>query len=288
MTRISLRRAHRPAPPARRAPRLPQIRQAEALTIAELPSGRHKAVSKPEGFAFTLIELLVVVAILSLLISILLPSLQQARAIAKSAVCKSLQRQVGLAFITYAHEFDGHSPHNSNSTLLWGRQLHEQGLIHDPMEVNCPVRLLDHWKGLNEDHVWVQQYQFSYGIRDKWTLPSRDATLNVFTGIVRSYNFNPNSPLYTTNLGAPAAYPVFVDSVRRWADPGWFEYRTIGTFGHIHLRHLETANIWFLDGHVESKSSDEMQEMPTHGVEKSGLAFRTFADPNIHIIGGGF
>lgn len=56
---------------------------------------------------FTLIELLVVVAIIAILLSILLPSLHNARYKAKLALCASNQAQVTRANITYAISNDG-------------------------------------------------------------------------------------------------------------------------------------------------------------------------------------
>jgi len=64
----------------------------------------------PKGF--TLIELLVVIAILSLLVSILLPSLQQAQALAKRVVCSANLRAIGLGIFMYAHENDGWPPYS--------------------------------------------------------------------------------------------------------------------------------------------------------------------------------
>ncbi len=66
---------------------------------------------------FTLIELLVVVAIIALLISILLPALQQARAISRQLVDKSNLRAHGQAAYLYAEDNSGLLP---RGILGWG------------------------------------------------------------------------------------------------------------------------------------------------------------------------
>ena len=55
---------------------------------------------------FTLIELLVVIAIIALLLSIIMPSLRKVKALAYKVICKSGQRQFGLAMSTYEAEMN--------------------------------------------------------------------------------------------------------------------------------------------------------------------------------------
>jgi prepilin-type N-terminal cleavage/methylation domain-containing protein/prepilin-type processing-associated H-X9-DG protein len=66
----------------------------------------HKKLSK----GFTLIELLVVIAIIALLVSILLPSLKNARELARSAACLSNLRNTAMQMSMYAAEYDGFYP----------------------------------------------------------------------------------------------------------------------------------------------------------------------------------
>lgn len=72
---------------------------------------------------FTLIELLIVVAIIGMLLSILLPSLAQARQKAMNAVCMGNLRQIGTVNHVYMKEHDNSFPvsiHiNSNVWRTW-------------------------------------------------------------------------------------------------------------------------------------------------------------------------
>ena len=56
--------------------------------------------------AFTLIELLVVIAIIAILAAILFPVFAQAKAAAKQTTCLSNQRQIGIATMMYASDYD--------------------------------------------------------------------------------------------------------------------------------------------------------------------------------------
>ncbi len=65
--------------------------------------------------AFTLIELLVVIAIIALLVSILMPSLQKAKELAKDVVCRSNLKNVSYAIYLYAQEQGDNIPNNRNA-----------------------------------------------------------------------------------------------------------------------------------------------------------------------------
>ena len=71
-------------------------------------------VRKCKRTAFTLIELLVVVAIIALLVAILLPSLNAARAEAQRIVCMSRLKQFAYAFVYYCNDNGGQFPEGSD------------------------------------------------------------------------------------------------------------------------------------------------------------------------------
>lgn len=55
---------------------------------------------------FTLIELLVVIAIIALLLSILMPSLQMAKEIARRVICSNNLKSIGVGLHMYAQDYD--------------------------------------------------------------------------------------------------------------------------------------------------------------------------------------
>jgi prepilin-type N-terminal cleavage/methylation domain-containing protein/prepilin-type processing-associated H-X9-DG protein len=103
--------------------------------------------------SFTLIELLVVVAIIAVLVSILLPALKIARWQAKTTLCSSNQRQIGISVYYFSQNNNGNLPTNYNhygyfnhvAYNLWypGRWanlgvLYRDKLIQDPALFYCP------------------------------------------------------------------------------------------------------------------------------------------------------
>jgi prepilin-type N-terminal cleavage/methylation domain-containing protein len=113
-----------------------------------------KAPSRP---AFTLIEILVVISVIALLISILVPTLQQARHLAMRIVCLSNLRQIGVGMHLYAdnnrdllpNNYDAAHPYTAGY-LISGKVktvrlgcLYNDKAISDPEVFYCPTSL---WK----------------------------------------------------------------------------------------------------------------------------------------------
>jgi prepilin-type N-terminal cleavage/methylation domain-containing protein len=131
-----------------------------AFTLTEVLACQPKLQRRQARGAFTLIELLVVIAIIALLVSILLPSLNRAKELAKAAICMSNARSLGTAFHIYAQEYSGYVPpdrrsqnedwvvgHGTGTGNEWGQPTWDMNLYigHESMGLyGCPSDQLSH------------------------------------------------------------------------------------------------------------------------------------------------
>ena len=84
---------------------------------------------------FTLIELLVVISIIALLVSILMPALSKSREQARSVVCKTHLRSIGVSISLYTEDFDGRSFDTEETNSFFWKD--DNGEYLDPHEDNA-------------------------------------------------------------------------------------------------------------------------------------------------------
>ncbi len=132
--------------------------------------------------AFTLIELLVVIAIIMLLAAILFPVFQTARERARQTSCASNQKQMGLAFLQYAQDFDETMVSGQTSSSASGSQ---------------PAGIKGNgWAGQ------IQGYMKSYGAYACPSDGSAKIQVDVSGSVVVGVGFAYNANLPTVHLAA--------------------------------------------------------------------------------------
>ena len=138
-----------------------------------LISGQRHHGRRRAGGGFTIIELLVVIAIISLLLAILAPSLSRARAWINRTVCASRQRELAKAIFLYADNNEQTFPHTGwTGWWMWDLSVAQRDAIvryGAPREVfYCPEN-----QAQNLDSLWdfggfcVTGYYFMIK-RDRW------------------------------------------------------------------------------------------------------------------------
>ena len=214
---------------------------------------------------FTLIELLVVIAVIAMLVAILLPSLNTAKGLARRAACASSLRNLGMAVNFYADTSDAWlpsaEPRNREpiSPLHWYMNQSLLQHVGVPLAFDADGKLIGpagkrsaltcpshnrptHTRPRTGEPTIVHEYGLSYGMNGTFGLGGRPdhSEYRRFREFKSPSHVCALSDCWGTSLGP--AVVLYHACVR----------------DNLVYRHLDTANVCFLDAHVEALSSEDV------------------------------
>ena len=199
---------------------------------------------------FTLLELLIVVAVIAILISLLLPALQQAKHTAYRVTCMNRMKQIGTASILYCDANKGWFVLNQPSDNTWFRNLGNNGYGLRPYGVDvsdymCPeLPWKCKWGGADAMfvHIGINGRLLENGGHNLSAL--RKPSQTILAG-----DLQPGGADFTPS-GSANGIGSLADSA------------TGAGIGYLHFRHLNNANVLYTDGHVQSRKWSELYSTP--------------------------
>jgi prepilin-type N-terminal cleavage/methylation domain-containing protein/prepilin-type processing-associated H-X9-DG protein len=242
----------------------------------------HRAVSTKKGF--TLIELLVVIAIIAILAAILFPVFARARENARRSSCQSNLKQMGLGFMQYTQDYDERwpNPWRYNDDGNWLPAVYPY--IKSAQVFQCPSDSSKTVAGWGTTTGFTY-FHTSYGLNYNF-LPAGGNQISA--GIHSSSITNPAKTVAMTDIGSepengksPEAWDTsneasgfLVDDTSSTKVPKSAGGSNSWAASAPAVRHLETTNVLWADGHVKSQKLDSFYQLgtlPTPGVDSPCL-----------------
>ena len=187
---------------------------------------------------FTLVELLVTVSIITLLISILVPSLRNAKSQAKGTLCKTNLRSIYLTQTIWLEDHKLFQPLNNevddgkwqyNYLIYDGRDwesnfgplLRDQRLLHDVTLLYCPFQKSEFYTIDSDENPWWPKESFdtraAYGRRHLLT----GRGLSQFRGNIALFSDVLHMPTVIRSGHKKGVNAVYLDGHVSWVqDPG--------------------------------------------------------------------